>query len=149
MAYKIAIASTDGVSINAHFWNTETFLTVCVEEDGSFHELGRTPAAIIPLHPEIAEEHHKKPSSCEEGSGCGSQRGGCGGNHDEIKINAKIFPIIDCRCLLCKQVGAGVKKQLEKKSIAVFEVDYTLEAALKKIIDYYRKIDQHISLRKV
>ncbi|SEJ67118.1 Dinitrogenase iron-molybdenum cofactor [Propionispira arboris] len=149
MAYKIAIASTDGVEINAHFGSTETFLIVRVEDDGSFQQLGRTaPATVLPHqvaeHPALGQDT----SACSSGSSCKSQGGGCGGGHDETEINEKIVQILDCRCLLCKKVGAGVKKQLEKKSIAVFEVDYKIEAALKKIIDYYRKIDQHISLRK-
>lgn len=149
MAYKIAIASTDGVVINAHFGSTETFLIVRVEADGSFQQLGRTKPATVLLHQVV--EHPvlgQDTSSCGSGSSCKSQGGGCGGGHDETQINEKIVQILDCRCLLCKKVGAGVKKQLEKKSIAVFEVDYKIEAALKKIIDYYRKIDQHISLRK-
>ena len=152
MAYKIAIASTDGVEINAHFGSTETFLLVHVADDGSFHQLDRIKPAIVPLHQAVPEEHTdlgQDTSSCGSGSSCKSQGGGCGGGHEETKINGKIVQILDCRCLLCKKVGAGVKKQLEKKSIAVFEVDYKIEAALKKIIDYYRKIDQHISLRKV
>lgn len=151
MAYKIAIASTDGISINAHFGSAETFLVVRVENDGNWHEIGRTRPAILPMHQAVLEENPlgKDTSYCGSGSSCGNQGGGCGSGHDETKINEKIIQILDCRCLLCKKVGAGVKKQLEKKSIAVFEVDYTLEAALKKIIDYYRKIDQHISLRKV
>jgi len=149
MAYKIAIASTDGMAINAHFGSTETFLIVLVDDDGSFQQLGRTKPATVLLHQ--AAEHPalgQDTSSCGSGSSCKSQGGGCGGGHDETKINEKIVQILDCRCLLCKKVGAGVKKQLEKKSIAVFEIDYKIEAALKKIIDYYRKIDQHISLRK-
>ena len=149
MAYKIAIASTDGVAINAHFGSTETFLIVLVDDDGSFQQLGRTAPATVLLH-QVAEHPalSQAASSCDSGSSCKSQSGGCSGGHDETKINEKIVQILDCRCLLCKKVGNGVKKQLEKKSIAVFEVEYKIEAALKKIIDYYRKIDQHISLRK-
>ena len=149
MAYKIAIASTDGMAINAHFGSTETFLIVLVDDDGSFQQLGRTAPATVLLH-QVAEHPalSQAASSCDSGSSCKSQSGGCSGGHDETKINEKIVQILDCRCLLCKKVGNGVKKQLEKKSIAVFEVDYKIEAALKKIIDYYRKIDQHISLRK-
>ena len=149
MAYKIAIASTDGVAINAHFGSTETFLLVLVDDDGSLQQLGRTRPMIVPLHHAVENPVlGQDTSSCGSGSSCKSQGGGCGGGHEETKINGKIVQILDCRCLLCKKVGAGVKKQLEKKSIAVFEVDYKIEAALKKIIDYYRKIDQHISLRK-
>jgi len=141
MSYKIAVASTDGIYVDAHFGSASSFLIYEVNPDGSYEKrgeriitgrnIGLNCDSIIPIK--------------ETENSCGS----CGGHngHSDTKIEANISIIADCRCLLCYKIGAGAERQLERKAITVFQVDYKIEDALKKIIDYYTKIDNHLSLR--
>jgi len=179
MSFKIAVASTDDIYVDAHFGSAASFLIYEVNSDGSYEKkeerivLGKT--GDISSDSTIPSEENEKTrgsnservqntdcasssncasdSDCSSKSGCGSSDGsgggGCGGHsgHSDTKIESNISLIADCRCLLCYKVGAGAERQLERKAITVFQVDYKVEDALKKIINYYTKIDNHLSLR--
>lgn len=87
---------------------------------------------------------------CGDGSqgGCGGSgdgHGGCGGSDGALK---KVELIADCRSLVCKKIGFQAQKQLEKKAIAGFDVDCSVDEALAKIATYFDKIDNHVSLRR-
>lgn len=136
MPYKIAIASSDGINIDLHFGKTDIFVIVAVEDDGSYNIEGNR---IVQQCSETSEN-----ISCGSGSGCKS--GGCGNMNTDADIDAKVSAISDCRCLLCKRIGPGGQKQLERRKITTFQIDLTVETALTKVIDYYTKTDNHISL---
>jgi len=175
MSYKIAIASTDGIYVDAHFGGASSFLIYEVNGDGSYENKevrivsgtsgDRSSDSIIPSGE--TENSCGSGSDCTNKSNCTSnanscQRssyaspnenesvresgGGCGG-HSDSKIEANVALIADCRCLLCYKVGAGAERQLERKAITAFQVNYKIKDALEKIINYYIKIDNHISLR--
>ncbi len=85
---------------------------------------------------------------CGDGSqgGCGAgSQSGCGGSDGALK---KVELIADCRSLVCKKIGFQAQKQLEKKAIAGFDVDCSVDEALTKIATYFDKIDNHVSLRR-
>lgn len=144
MAYKIAVASSDGLNVNGHFGKTDFFRIVSVEDDGSYSmdEIRKT------LEIDIGSTSD---SSCVAGSqafvgGCGGGGGGCG--HSDPRIAGKIQTISDCRCVLCTNCGAGAEKQLQRKAITPFQIELPLSEALVRIIQYYDKVDHHISLRR-
>ena len=167
MSYKVAIASTDGINVDAHFGGASSFLIYEVNADGSYEnkEVRIVPGSnrdissdsIIPSkeieNSCVSSSNCLSNSDCSPNSNCGSNDGnksasggGCGG-HSDSKIDANVLLITDCRCLLCNKVGAGAERQLGRKAITAFQVDYKIEDALAKIINYYTKIDNHISLR--
>ena len=88
-------------------------------------------------------------NGCGDGSqgGCGGNggHGGCGGGDGALK---KVELISDCRSLVCKKIGFQAQKQLEKKAIAGFDVECSVDEAIVKIATYFNKIDNHISLRR-
>ena len=168
MSYKVAIASTDGINVDAHFGGASSFLIYEVNADGSYEN---KEERIVPgTNHDISSGSSSdcaKNSDCSSKSNCGSSNsdgapgsscgggsgntsgGGCGSHsgHSDSKIDANVSLITDCRCLLCNKVGAGAERQLGRKAITTFQVDYKIEDALVKIINYYSKIDNHISLR--
>ena len=107
---------------------------------------------------EFAEEDTAKQAAegCGQGgqgSGCGGQTAGCGGNSGggcggAGGASKKVELIADCRSLVCQKIGFQAQKQLEKKAIAGFDVDCSVDEALAKIAAYFDKIDNHISLRR-
>lgn len=140
MAYKIAVASSDGINIDLSFGVADEFLIY--EINGNEYHLAETRN----VYPNDSTEENKsiseKKTECGTGSGCA---GGCGSGmeaHEE-----KISLIADCRCLICKKIGFSAQKAFEKRGITCFDIECRVEEALYKIAVYIDKIDRHISLR--
>ena len=164
MSYKIAIASNDGVYVNAHFRSSLIFYIIEVNDDGSyfFKEERIVPNITADQVRENkisscgSKENLCESNSCSNNSNCGNESGSCsnlsgnscGGGHSDAQIELRVSLISDCRCLLCKKIGPSAERQLARKAITTFQIDNRIEALLEKIIDYYSKVDNHISLRK-
>lgn len=144
MAYRIAIASADGIHVDTHFGNSDSFTIVEVDDDGSyiFNEKRLVNEGVV-------EKSGETQKACIDQQNCKKSGGGCGGGHSDSTIESRVSLISDCRCLLCDRIGPGAERQLEKKAITTFQISIKIEDALQKIIDYYVKIDNHISLRKI
>lgn len=141
MAYKIAIASTDGVRVDETFGEAERFRIYEVEngaykqsEDRVITQRVANPKDAVP----DGRDRH-----CDRRAGCG-QGGGCGGAGAG---DAKVVLLADCRCIVCEKIGFRIRKQLERRAIAVFDVACTVEEALGRIITYFEHIDQHKPLK--
>lgn len=146
MSYKIAVASTDGVVVDRSFRDAEEFRIIEVDDDGNY-EFGETRKFV--KEEEQEEKAFSQEGNCGSRSGCGENTGcgnrtGCGGEN-----SPKLLLIEDCRSLLCTQIGFKIHKQLEKRAISAFEIDCRIDDALKKIINYYDKVDKHQSLRGI
>ena len=132
MAYKIAIASSDGKNVDLHFGAAQSFLIYEVEDNGSFSEQEKRDV------PETAESSN---GSCGNGgAGCHGNGGGCG---QGAGISPKVELIGDCRCVVAAKIGFNVVKQLERKAIASFDVETTVQEALEKITKYFYSVDNH------
>ncbi|MBO5199439.1 MAG: hypothetical protein J6B85_13145 [Lachnospiraceae bacterium] len=143
MSYKIAIASSDGVTIDRSFREAEEFLIIEVDDKGS-HEL----LEVRRSEKETTAEKQTQVTS-NAGRGCAGKTGCGGGSGCSGADSPKLSLIADCRCLICTKIGFKIYKELEKKAISVFEIDLRIEDALKKIIKYYNKVDTHQSLREI
>lgn len=145
MSYKIAVATSDGLHVDLHFGTAGAFTIIDVNEDGSYSFIEKR---IISKDNEVQEKEDdcNKKSGCA--SGCENKTGGCGNGHSNKEIDTKVDIISDCRCLLCKNIGPGASRQLEQKAITSFQIELSVEKAVAKIIDYYFKIDNHLSLKK-
>lgn len=153
MSYKIAVASSDGVYIDLHFGGVEEFIIVDVKNDGRY-TIAET--RNVPHKRELRTNSE----GCNQKNGCGDgcnthnesvdfgSSHNCGGGNPNGELEEKVKLLQDCRCILCKKIGPSAEKLLSKKAITVFEIEVKVEIALAKIIDYYWKVDQHISLRK-
>lgn len=153
MAYKIAAASSDGQQIDLHFGHAEMFYIFEVQQDGTYVLLERREVPIQQEEETCGKE--AAPGECgetKEAQGCSPKhggQGGCGGGHSDTGIDTRTLLIEDCRCLLCKAIGPGAQRKLERRAITVFTVDLSVEKATEKIIRYYNKSDHHQSLRIV
>lgn len=144
MAYKIAVASSDGVHVDQSFGAADAFHIYEVNDEGDYHLL------------EIREWKEKEmiiqntgvgchlADAKAKGTGCGAGSG-CGGPGQSIP---KLELIADCRSILCSKIGFQVRKQMEKKAIAAFDIEYGVTEALNKITFYFSRIDSHRSLRR-
>lgn len=112
MAYKIAVASTDGKFINEHFGRATQFLIFQVTE-GKY----------------IYQESLKTQPYCMQGE------------HDEHQLKSASEVLTGCRAVLVSRIGSGAAEILERQGIQALEVQDYIEDALVKIIHYYSKLD--------
>lgn len=167
--YKIAVATTDGSTVDLSFGAAKAFSIYEVNgeeqtfrfaekrvyeepaDDGSESEQGgeradgQTDSATPSGCGSQAGCGSAQGADCGSGNGCGSG-GGCGGNGKPIP---KLEQLSDCRCILAKKIGHQVQKQMEKKAMVGFDVDYDVEESLTKIVSYFNKVDHHQSLRGI
>lgn len=135
-AYKIAIATSDGIHINQTFGQASEFTIVTVADDSGYSVTEQRTA--IQEQSTLCDTDRN--SSC--GSGC--HMGGCPGGDGEIP---KVTLISDCRCIICRKIGFQVQKQLEKKAILGLDVECGVDEALGNIIRYFERVDHHLTLR--
>ena len=133
MAYKIAVASSDGVNVDLHFGAAAEFLIYNVNDEGSFELLEKR---------KIEEKAAENCGTKNCGSGCGNGNGGgCGGAGGP---SARVEQICDVRAVVAAKIGFNVTKALEKKAISGFDVECPVQDALEKITKYFYSVDNHI-----
>lgn len=142
MAYKIAVASSDGQNIDVTFGGAGEFIIYEVKEDRSY--IQTEIRKVFDTKASGQENNCGDKSGCGTGTGCKSQ--GCGGMSGDIP---QVEKLSDCRCIICKKIGFRVQKQLEKKAIVSFDVECGIEEALNKITLYFERLDQHKTLRGI
>ncbi|MBO4292398.1 MAG: hypothetical protein J5898_10870 [Lachnospiraceae bacterium] len=145
MAYKIAVASSDGQNVDLTFGEAERF-TIYEAEGTEYHFAQYRDFAGVAGSAAGAGScgSAQKPA----GGGCGSScksGGGCGGGG---VVSEKVEALADCRCIVCRKIGFQAQKQLERKAISSFDVGCGIDEALEKILFYYDRADKHQSLRK-
>ncbi len=99
---KVAIASTDGISINEHFGRAEEFLIYEVNEGGTYQFL----------------EHRKNNPHCSTEKA-----------HHTADATAEL--LADVKVVLVSQIGPGAAKALEAKGVVPLTVTGTIEKALQ------------------
>ncbi len=108
MAYKIAVASSDGKFINEHFGRSKQFLIFEVEDTGEYRFL----------------ELRKNIPPCNSGE------------HGEDQMDKTILSLADCRIVLVSRIGPGAERKLQAKGIRSYSVPDFIEDALTKVIKY-------------
>ena len=126
MAYKIAVASSDGKNVDLHL-GSSPFLKVYTAEGLSFQFLEDRKVDVS----------FEAEGGCQGGGCSGGNGGGCsgGGNPQSVEI------VADCRAVVAAKVGKNARRLLELKAISVFDIEIPVEEALSKITSYYHKLD--------
>lgn len=115
MAFRVAVASSDGIVINQHFGHSKQFLIFEITDEGkwSFIELRQnTPPCLQ-------------------------------GNHDENDMQRSVELLSDCSTVLVSKIGPGAEYALKTRGITAYSVGDFIENALKKLIDYEHRQKKH------
>lgn len=112
MAYKVAVASSDGKVINQHFGRATQFLIFQINDN----------------KPEFIELRNTAPF-CN------------GGEHDDNKLLSSAELLTDCRAVLVSQIGNGAVQVLKSKGVDAFDIKDLIEDALHSLIKYYARAD--------
>lgn len=111
MAYKVAVASSDGKVINQHFGRSRQFLIFEIADDVTWNFI------------EIRENVPP----------CGS------GEHNESDMERTVDLLSDCSKVLVSQIGLGAEQALRYKGITAYSISDFIDHALDKLIDFERK----------
>ena len=133
MGIKVAIASSDGLNIDLHFGQAKSFL-LYEFKDGKF-ELSEKR--------EVPADAATGDFGClDVGGGCGGSGGGCGCGDASGPLAPAVELLLDCRAVVAAQIGQGMRRQLERNAISVFDIEIPVEDALKKLAAYYAKFGE-------
>ena len=143
MGIKVAIASSDGLNIDLHFGQAKSFLIYELKDNKfTLTEKREVPAEAF------AEGQAQVPQiettfACPGGGGgCGGSGGGCGGGAASGPLAPAVELLLDCRAVVAAQIGQGMRRQLERNAISVFDIEIPVEDALKKLAAYYAKFGE-------
>lgn len=104
MAYKVAIASSDGKAVNQHFGKATKFFIYEVENKQS----------------KLFEIRENDPS-------CGIS------GHQESAVHDSINLLLDCKIVLISMIGVGPDQILFDKGILSYETNDSIEDALQYV----------------
>lgn len=120
MAYKIAVASSDGKVINEHFGRSKQFLIFEVAENGEYSFL----------------ELRENSPPCNAGE------------HGEDQMEKTINLLSDCRIVLVSRIGPGAERKLQVQGIRSYSVPDFIDQALTKLIEFERRNQPEIKDRE-
>ncbi|MBR4600720.1 MAG: dinitrogenase iron-molybdenum cofactor biosynthesis protein [Treponema sp.] len=108
--YRIAIASSDGETVNQHFGKAEKFYIYFVDDDEGYDLVEERKAASV----------------------CGGQM------HIEPEMEAKVSLFSDCRYIVVSKIGAGANRHLAVNGITALELPGSIDDAVTKVWKYNR-----------
>ncbi len=107
MAYRIAIASTDGIVVNQHFGHAERFHIIEIDDStGSYKYTGTREVE------RVCQGHY----------------------HDDSSFDKVIDVLHDIHAVLVAKIGSGASQQLESRGLTVYEAPFPIEQIIEKII---------------
>ena len=104
---RVAIATSDGVSVNEHFGHAKFFRVYELEADG--HRLVEIRDAV---------------AACQHSLG-----------HDTTRFDKIIDLLADCDAVLVQMIGEGAAAYLINKGVRVFQVSGGIDPVLEKFRD--------------
>lgn len=106
--YRVAIATSDGIHVDAHFGQAEHFVIAEVRENASY--------AIVDTRGPF-------------------ESGECG-RHNEDLLQQRLAAVEDCSIVLATRIGQGIKRQLYLNNQTFFEIELPIERAMEKLLQY-------------
>lgn len=137
MGIKVAIATSDGLNIDLHFGQAKSFL-LYEFKDGKFELSEKREVPVEDSAVGQAQGPQIETTFACPGGGCG----GCGGGAASGPLAPAVELLLDCRAVVAAQIGQGMRRQLERNAISVFDIEIPVEDALKKLAAYYAKFGE-------
>ena len=106
--YKLAVASTDGLTVNQHYGRANKFFIYLVDDDDGY---------------DFVEERAVTPV-CSDGS------------HILADMQKSVQAFTDCKYVVAAKIGAGAAGQLSGAGIVAMELPGTIEEAVLKVWKY-------------
>ena len=108
--YRVAIASTDGETVNTHYGKSETFYIYIVDDDEGY---------------DLLETRSVQPV-CQEGF------------HDKSAMDIHVQQFKDCKYVIASRIGDGAIQSLTAQGITAMELPGSIDDAILKVWKYNR-----------
>ncbi len=108
--YRVAIASTDGETVNTHFGKSENFYVFIVDDDEGY---------------DLLENRNVNPV-CQEGF------------HNKAAMDKHVQQFKDCKYVIASRIGDGAIQSLTAACITGMELPGSIDDAILKIWKYNR-----------
>lgn len=108
MAYRIAVASTDGIVVNQHLGHAERFHIIELDaETGKYEYTGTREVE------RVCQGHY----------------------HHDSSFDKVIDVLHDVHAVLVAKIGSGASQQLESRGLTVYEAPFPIEPLVERIIN--------------
>lgn len=108
---KIAVASSDGYTVNQHFGRADKFFIYTADEETG----------------EIVDENERiETSFCQDGA------------HNVDLMAKTLDELGDCQYLLVSRIGQRARNEVERRGMEVYEIPGDIAVSLEKLIQYIR-----------
>ena len=108
--YRVAIASTDGETVNTHYGKSEIFYIYIVDDDEGY---------------DLLEKRSVKPV-CQDGI------------HDKSAMDIHVQQFTDCKYVIASRIGDGAIQSLITQGITAMELPGSIDDAILKVWKYNR-----------
>ena len=106
--YKVAIASTDGETVNMHYGKATKFYIYSIDDEVGY---------------DLVEERQVEPV-CQEGS------------HVISKMEESVLRFTDCRYIVVSRLGTAASAALSSAGITAMELPGTIDDAILRVWKY-------------
>lgn len=134
MKYKVAVATSDGKTVDSHFGHVSNFLIFEVdEESGKFEDV----------------EERDVQAACSGGSCGGVQKESespCGGHNGAVSTSSPMDEIAkalsDVDYVLVARIGPHAIRALAKYDVTAYDIVLPIDEAISKINEFRKKINE-------
>ena len=139
--YKIAVATSDGKTVDSHFGHVSSFLILEVdEESGKFEDIEeRDVTAACSGGNCGGKENAPATDSCSSDSGCGGHNG-AGSTSSPMDEIAKALSDMDY--VLVARIGPHAVRALAKYKVTAYDIVLPIDEAIAKINEFRLKIKE-------
>ena len=106
--YKVAIASTDGETVNQHYGKAEKFYIYSIDDQVGY---------------DLEEERHVLPVCM-------------GGAHEISRMEKSVLNFTDCRYIVVSRLGAAASAALASAGITAMELPGSIDDAILRVWKY-------------
>lgn len=107
-AYKVAVASSDGIVVNQHFGRANAFYIYQIGGEAEYSLL--EVRKVVPV--------------CN------------GGDHDDDALHKNIRRLADCKYVLVSRIGMGAANMMEQSGMVPMELPGMIEESIDRLIAY-------------
>jgi len=108
--YRVAVASTDGESVNTHYGKSEIFYIYIVDDDEGY---------------DLVEKRQVTPV-CQDGF------------HNKTAMETHVQQFTDCKYVIASRIGNGAIQSLTAAGITAMELPGSIDDAILKVWKYNR-----------
>ena len=139
--YRVAVASTDGETVNTHYGKSEIFYIYYVDDSEGYDLVEKrkvNPVCMAGFSGIQGDVAGAGAGGLQSGLAAGLATGLVGGAHSQSAMEQSVKQFADCRYVVASRIGSGAAQALSAAGITGMELPGTIDDAILKIWKYNR-----------